>query len=181
MPSKLALTVFIEFVIMTPVFAEPKKIYTYCVSENKEWLWLKNESNDYIQLMGQIKTAIALSNDWVENYNFEFFEVQEENALEKIQYLQKLCQRNFGERFHIVQPAYNRLSPWMIFSFKHENEIYFTSGYFGNYYEIPPKITNPDRILRSYKLEYNKKAIIPCHEFFKTNSYIIDLNANNIK
>ena len=42
MPSKLALTAFIEFVIMTPVFAEPKKkIYTYCVSENKEWLWLK--------------------------------------------------------------------------------------------------------------------------------------------
>ncbi len=181
MQNKLALAIFLDCLLTIPALAEQKKIYTFCASEKKEWHWLKNENDNYIQFTGEIKPAIAYSDDWIENYNFEYFEIQEKNALEKIKHLQQLCQKNFGERFQIIQPAFNRFSPWRLFAFTYENEVYFTSGYYGNYYEISQKITNSEINIKTFSLEFNNKPIIKFHDLFKSSAFIINLNTSIIK
>ena len=118
------------FSVYTKCYAESS--YVYCANEKGGWKWLFDDSNIFLTTTGYWR-MIWLSDEFYIRY-FELSDGKKEFVR-----LKKLCAKNYGNEYNIVQPAIWQVNHW--WPFLVENS-FIANGIF-SIYRIPNKMNFP--------------------------------------
>ncbi|APJ04697.1 hypothetical protein [Silvanigrella aquatica] len=121
MKMRMKIKIILSTVIFSNLFFYIKsfsleKTYIICADKLKNWKWLKDENNQYLEVGGywDVWDYSKENPQAVYNFKFNYFSINEDyHYINKIVHM---CKNNFGMEYFIPQPANSFNTSWSLFS-----------------------------------------------------------------
>lgn len=160
----LCIAIFLN--ICTSIYGKYTHTYVYCINNEKNWNWLKDVNKNNYQVFGNWN----ISKYPLNGVTIEFSYFIPFHSSQTINELSELCKKQYGDEYHIPQPANHALSNWSLFGYDSNN---FANGVVDIYLYSNSMLYSE---LNGYNLQYLNYIL--SKEMLRISSEKIKFNLN---